>query len=340
MSNRNSHWKTAFTVLTLIALLATAYALRRQLADTLQNLRDANLWAILLVIPLAILNHYCQGKVYQGLFRIFGDRFRTKSMMRLSLELNLVNNVFPSGGLSGFSYLSIRMRNFGISTAKATFVQLMRFTLLFVSFQVLLALGLLLLAFGGSANDFVLLVAGSLSTLLLVGTLMSVYIISDLGRINAFFTWITKVINRLIQIFRPKHPETINIERARRAFTEFHENYHRIRRNLPALRRPLLYALGVSLSEVAAIFMVFVAFGYLINPGAIIIAYAVANFAGLVSVLPGGVGIYEGLMTGVFATAGVSAAVSLPVVVAFRVVSMAVQLPAGYYFYQKHLRSR
>lgn len=336
--SKNRRLKSIITLLTLLALVATIYALRNQLYDTIYNLLQVNPWPILLIIPLALINHYLQAKVYQGLFRIFGDRFRTKSMMRLSLELNLVNNVFPSGGVSGFSYLSLRMRDEGVSTAKATFVQIMRFAVLFASFQILLALGLLMLAFGGSANDFVLLLAGSLATLLLVGSAVGIYIIGSRDRIDSFLTWLTKLLNRLIHIVRPLHPETINIARARRAFDELHQSYKRVRGNLADLRRPLFYALGVSLSEVVAIYSVFVAFGYWINPGAVIIAYAVANFAGLVSILPGGVGIYEGLMTGVFATAGVSAALSLPVVIAFRVLSMMVQLPIGYFFYQRSLR--
>lgn len=330
-------WKSILTILTLLALLATVYALRHQLRDTVDNLRNANPWPVLLIIPLAVLNHFSQAKLYQGLFHIFGDRFRTKPMMRLSLELNLVNNVFPSGGVSGFSYLSLRMKREGVSTGKATMVQIMRFSLLFISFQLLLGLGLILLALGNQANDFVLLVAASLATLLLVGTMIGIYIISSKARINAFFTWLTKVFNRLIQVVRPKHPETINIERVRNVFSEVHENYRLLRGNLPALKRPLYFALAANLTEITAIYSVFIAFGHFINPGAVIIAYAVANFAGLVSVLPGGVGIYEGLMTGVFATAGVSAALSLPVVVAYRVISMSVQLPVGYYFYQKAL---
>ncbi len=335
--SKNRRWKSIVTLLTLLALVTTAYALRDQLYDTLYNLQTANPWPILMIVPLALLNHFFQAKVYQGLFRIFGDRFRTKSMMRLSLELNLINNVFPSGGVSGYAYLSMRMKGEGISTAKATFVQMMRFILLFVSFQVLLGLGLLMLAFGGSANDFVILVAGSLSTLLLVGTAAGAYIIGSKERINSFFTWLAQLINRIIHIVRPKHPETINIERARSTFTEIHESYRLMRGNLGALNRPLLFALGVTLTEVIAIYSVFVAFGYWINPGAVVIAYAVANFAGLVSVLPGGVGIYEALMTGVFATAGVAASLSLPVIVAFRVISMFTQLPIGYFFYQHSL---
>jgi uncharacterized membrane protein YbhN (UPF0104 family) len=67
------------------------------------------------------------------------------------------------------------------------------------------------------------------------------------------------------------------------------------------------------------------------------LAYAVANFAGLVSVLPGGVGIYEGLMTLVLTATGVPSRLSLPVTVMYRVLNTIVQLPPGYYFYHRTL---
>lgn len=337
---RSRRWKTFFTVVTFVALFGLVYALRRQIAETLQNLQDANLLWIALIVPLAMCNHYAQARMYKSVFAILGERFRTRSMFRLSLELNFVNNIFPSAGVSGFSYLGLRMKDEKVSSGKTTLVQLMRFVLLFVSFQLLLGVGLLLLAFGGDANDFVLLVAGSLATLLLVGTGMLAYIIGSKERINSFFTFLTKGLNRLIHVVRPRHPETINVSRVRRMFTDLHENYLVIKKDLSKLKTPLAFATIGNLTEVTAIFVVFLAFGHFVNPGAIIIAYAVANFAGVISVLPGGVGIYEALMTGVFATAGVPAALSLPVVIAFRVVSMAVQLPVGYYFYQKNIHAQ
>ncbi len=93
------------------------------------------------------------------------------------------------------------------------------------------------------------------------------------------------------------------------------------------------------LNQTLEYYVVYIAFGHYVNPGAVIIAYAIANFAGLVSVLPGGVGIYEGLMTGTLAAGGVPAALSLPVTVMYRVVNFAVQIPVGYYFYQKALHA-
>lgn len=336
---RQKRWKTILTVVTLIALAATAYALRAQIFETIANFGKINASAVLLIIPLQFLNYSGQARLYQGLFRMLGDRFRTKSMFGLALELNFINNVFPSGGVSGFSYISLRMKSEGVSTAKAALVQMLRFAMVFISFQILLFLGLWMLAIVGSASKLAVLVAASLVTFLFAGTFMVAYLIGSKRRINDFFTFMTKIVNRIIQLVRPKHPETININKARLTFTELHENYMRVKDNYKELKRPLLYALLANITEIASIYVVYIAFGYYVNPGAIIIAYAIANFAGLVSVLPGGIGIYEVLMTGVLAAGGVPPAVSLPVTVMYRIVSMSVQLPPGYFLYHRALHS-
>ncbi len=338
-NQRQNRWKMILTIVTFLALVGLAFAVRKQLKQTVDNLATVNAWWVLMVIPLELLNHFSYAKLYQGMFRVLGERFRTRSMFRLSLEMNFVNSVFPSGGVSGFSYLSLRLKNENISTAQATIVQLMRFILVFVAFQIMLVMGLIMLAIGGQASNFLMLVAGSLATLLIVGTFFMAYIIGSKRRINAFFTTFAKFINRVIHVFRRNNPETIGIEQAKQTFTELHENYMHIRRNLDVLKKPLVYALVANLTEVGAIYAVYLAFGTVVNPGAVILAYAVANFAGLVSVLPGGVGIYEALMTAVLAAGGVPASVSLPVTVMYRVVNMGVQLPPGYYFYQKNLHA-
>lgn len=336
---RKQRWKMILTVATVLALIGLAWAVRDQLLQTLRNLANVSIGFVLLIIPLEFFNHLSQAKLYQSMFRILGERFRTRSMLRLSLELNFINSVFPSGGVSGFSYLSIRLKSEKISTAQATLVQLMRFILIFISFQILLFIGLLLLAIGGQANDFILLISGSLATLMLVGTLLLAYIVGSKSRINTFFIFVTRFINSVIHLVHRKNPEAISIEKARSTLEELHENYMEIRRNVNVLKKPLVYALLANLTEIGAIYVTYVAFGHWVNPGAVILAYAVANFAGLVSVLPGGVGIYEGLMTAVLAAGGVPAAVSLPVTVMYRVVNMAVQLPPGYFYYQRNLHA-
>jgi uncharacterized protein (TIRG00374 family) len=334
------NWRKVLTVITFVALGVFVYALRHKISETLRSLGDANYW-ILFAMPLFQLGHYhFVALFYRRLFRVLDEFVRYKFLYKTALELNFVNLVFPSGGVSGFSYFSIRMRTKGITTGKSTLVMTMRFVMLFIAFQIFLFVGVLLLALDGKANNFMILIAGSLGTLLLVFTVGLGYIVGSEKRIDNFFTFVTRALNKLIQLVRPRHPETISVARARHAFKEYHGNYNILRGNYKKLKQPLLYALLINLTEVATIYAVFAAFGHWVNPGAVIIAYAVANFAGLISVLPGGIGIYEALMTGVLAAGGVPAGVSLPIVVAYRVVNIGIQLPIGAYFYNRAVHER
>lgn len=332
-----ARWKVIVTILTFVALGGTVYALRQQIVDSFENLWRINAWILLLLPIWQFINYYAYTQQARALFLTLGEKIRFRSLFRVMLELNFVNNVFPSGGVSGLSYFTLRMKDAQVSTAMSSLVYLLRFILVFISFQVLMFIGLVLLAIEGRANSFVLLIGGSVATLVLVGTLVIAYVIGSKARIRSFFVFVTKALNRLIHIVRRKNPETINIGRAEGAFVELHENYMKIKANFGSLKKPLFWSLVANISEVLTIYTVYVAFGQWVNPGAVILAYAVANFAGFISVLPGGVGVYEVLMTGVLTASGIPASLSLPVTVMYRILNMSIQLPPGWFFYYKKI---
>lgn len=325
------------TAFTLAAFVALIFFTRQQIVDTFFNLKHVQIWVLGFMVVWQILNYHAYTQLYRELFKILGHKTKYWPMYKASVELNFVNHIFPSAGVSGFSYFSLRMKQFGLPVSKSTLVQMMRFVTVFISFQAILLGGVFILAAAGKANNLTILVASSIGTLLIVGTALMVYIVGSKSRIDSFFTKITRILNKIIQIVRPKHPETINISTARKLFLDLHEDYKVIRRNYGALKKPLYYALLANATEIATIYTVYVAFGQLVNPGAVIIAYAVANFAGLISVLPGGIGVYEALTTAVLVAAGVPASIAIPATVMYRVISITIQLPPGYYLYHRAL---
>lgn len=336
----STKWRKILTYGTLVALLLLIFFLRDQIMETMQNLGNVNAYILLFIIVWQLLNYHTYARLYQRLYDILGTKISYRPMYKVAVELNFVNHVFPSAGVAGFSYFGLRMKQLGATAGQSTLVQAMRFITVFITFQPLLFLGVFLLAVNGKASNLVILVASSLGTLLIVGTLATIYIVGDRKRIDSFFTSLTKFLNRLIKVVRPKHPETINIQAVRRLFLEFHDNYNILKKNYTKLKAPMLYAFFSSLTEILTIYTVYAAFGEYVNFGAVIIAYAIANFAGLISALPGGIGVYEALMTTVLVTMGVPLAVSIPVTVMYRVLSMAVQLPPGYYLYHKALHNK
>lgn len=335
---KQQRWKVILNIVTFVALAGLLFLVRDQIIETYHNLERVYIGALILMIPAQVVNFYSYTLLYRDLFTFLGSKLSKSLLWRVTLELNFVNHVFPSGGVSGFSYFSLRLRGSGVSTAKSTLTQLMRFVLTFISFQFLLAVGLFLLAFSGSVNNFVLLIAGSLATLMISGSALMLYIVGSKQRINSFFIFLTKMLNGIISFIHPKHPEAINTSRVQEIFSELHENYMLLKKDPKVLKNPLLYGLLANVTEILTLYLVYIAFGQWVNPGAIILAYAVANFAGLIAVLPGGVGVYEALMTAVLASAGIPIAVSLPVTIMYRILTIVMQLPVGYFYYHKAIQ--
>ncbi len=333
---KSSRFKQFLNIFTLLGMVFLIYASRHQIAETLQNLQSIKAWVLWFMILWQLINYHAYTELYRELFDILGHKkIEYKKMYKAAVELNFVNHVFPSAGVVGFSYFSWRMKDFGIPTSKSTLVQMMRFVTVFATFQLLILAGVIMLALDGKANNFTILVAGSLGTAMAIGSVGIVYIAGSKTRINAFTVGLTKGLNKIIQVVRPKHPETINIEGVQKLFYDLHDDYLILRKKYKSLKKPMVYAMLANVTELATIYMVYVAFGHLVNPGAVILAYAVANFAGLIAVLPGGIGIYEALMAAILAAAGVPLSLAVSSTVMYRILSMAIQLPPGYYFYHK-----
>ncbi len=331
------NWKLVLNIVTF-ALLGTAiYLVREDIGRAFDDLFKVNAIALLLMLPLQALNYSAYANMYHELLEMLGTKQPFRRLYKVALELNFVNHVFPSGGVSGFSFFTARLKPFGVSTAQSTLTQTLRFLLTFASFVILLFVGLFMLALGGSASNMTILITCTLSFLTVFGIVVGIYVVSSKRRIHSFSQALTKYVNRAIHLVRPKHPETINLKRVEKVFGETHENYLLLKEKFPQMRKPFYYAMLANVTELATIYSVYIAYGQFVNPGAVIIAYALANFAGMVAVLPGGIGVYEGLMTAVLVSAGVPAGLAISVTIMYRVLNMILSLPVGYYFYHKAL---
>lgn len=334
-------WRLILNIVTIVAMILFLFLIREQIVETFENISRIHWWILLFIVFLQLWNYDAQTRMYLSLFKIVGNKFKYKPMFIAALELNFINNVFPSGGVSGISYFGVRLRSEKVTAGKATLVQIMKLLMLYVSFEVLLVLGIFLLAAEGKVNDLVLASAVTISTSLIIGTALFVYILGSKQRVEQFFRLLKRLTNKTVRkVRRDPHRKTIEMTRVHFLLSELHDNFKTIKSRITELKWPLVHALFANLSEILCIYVIYIAFGEWVNFGAIIIAYSVANFAGLISVLPGGVGIYELLMTTVLVAAGVPVALSLPVTIMYRVLTAAIQLPPGYYFYHKAINSK
>lgn len=334
------NWRLILNISTIVAMGLFLFFIKDQIIETFSNIQQIHWWVIVIIILLQAWNYHAQTRLYQGLFNIVGNKFKYKPMYIAAIELNFINNVFPSGGVSGISYFGARLRSKEVTAGKATLVQIMKLLLLYLSFEILLVAALFMLAAEGQINSLVLMVTVAVSTGLIIGTLLFAYVLGSKGRVEGAFHLIKRLTNKLRKKISKQKYQPSELSRVHFLMMELHENYKTIRSRIPELKMPLVQALLANLTEILCIYVIYLAFGSAVNLGAIILAYSVANIAGAVSVLPGGVGVYEALMTAVLVAAGVPVALSLPVTIMYRVLTSAIQIPPGYYFYHRAVNKK
>lgn len=327
-------WLNVITLAALGFLIAISW---EQIHEAFSDLSRLNLWALVFIIPAKLVSYFAIARLYKDFFDANGSRIPMREMYKVALELNFVNHVFPSGGVSGFSYLSLRLKALGVSTSKSTLAQILRFALTFISFILLLLVALVILAFGEHTSPFIVLVCSTIIGSTIFGAAVGIFIISKAQRIKAFVGWLPKALNYIFKYFK-KGKSLISMTKVESTLEDLHADYKVLSKNMQLVKWLMVWALLLNVVEVLTIYIVYIAFGSPINVGALIIAYAVANFAGLVAILPGGVGIYEGLMTAVLASAGIPKALALSATVVYRILTMALFLPVGYIFYNRALR--
>lgn len=324
-------------IVTLVALVVLVVISWEQIVGAFRELRSLNISILVFLIPLQGLSYFAVARLYKDFFDAQGDHVPLRTMYKVALELNFVNHVFPSGGVSGFSYLSVRMKQLGVSVAKSTLAQILRFALTFLSFIVILLFGMVMLAFGANTSPLIILICSTIIFATIAGAAIGVYIITSPSRIKSFVSWLPKFLNYVGRYFK-RGKNLINMRRVEHTLEELHEDYKVLSKDMRLIKWLFVWSLVINIAELLTIYSVYVALGSFINPGALIIAYAVANFAGLIAVLPGGIGVYEGLMTATLTSAGVNRGLALSATVIYRVLTMVFFLPIGYFYYHKAIQ--
>lgn len=329
--------KLWLNLITFGALALIIFFAWGDIVHAFQKMATLNVWVLLLIIPAQFFSYFALGRMFYFFFKATGVQLSMKQLFAPMLELNFVNHIFPSGGASGFSYLTLRLKPYGVSTAKSTLAQIARFVFTFLAYVALLFVALFILALQGSVNPLVVLAVSSIAFTVLFSTGVLMFVVSDESRIDRFTNTVAVWINKIIHIVRRKHPETISLKGVRKMFLELHEDYMLVRGNLRGMLPVLRWAIVTNLAEVSILYIAFLAHGTWVNPGAVLIALVVANLVGLVAVLPGGVGLYEPLMTAVLISGGIPAALALSATLVYRVISLLVSLLTGYFLYQRAL---
>jgi uncharacterized protein (TIRG00374 family) len=325
------------TLVTLVLLAVVVFFAWPEIIKAYRLLDSVNLAILALLIPVQLFSYYGAGGMIFSYLRSKGDLKDVSHwrITRIALELNFVNHILPSGGAAGFSYLGWVLGKFGVKASRSTVAQLVRFTLTFVAFVMILVIAVIFLATDGRINRLILLLSGVIVFVCVVVIVGGLYIIGNNQRLVVFSNWLTKFVNKFVsKITRGKKPQILKTNIIPDFFAELHADYLSIRKDARILIKPFIWAIFTTLADVALIWIAFLSLGYEVSPAILFVAFGISSLASAFSATPGGAGVYEAIMIAFLASSNVPADVAIAGTLLARVTLVLGTILFGYVFYQ------
>jgi glycosyltransferase 2 family protein len=304
------HLRRAGPLLLAIAILIGVAMAAVDAGEAARILRNAD-WRWLAVVLLWTAGSYlCLSTAYAFINRIFGIGLPTRALLEIGFLSFALNNLFSFGGLAGYSARVYLMRRRGLRAGDVLGASLIHAYLNHLVMMTLLPAGLLYLLVNhplGRTRTLELSLATGLAMVLVI--LVTLLLFRDRAR-----SWTAEQLGRTakrclgVDLHAPLRSLDERLSRAVSA----------IRRRPASLGVPAALVLGDWGLSAAALGACFSALGSPLHPGVLLTGFAIGVIAGVVSMIPGGLGVQEGSMTGTFVLLGVKSETALLAAVLFR----------------------
>lgn len=326
------HWLNMITLLLVGLIIFFAH---KDIIKAWHLLWQINIWIFLLIIPLQFLSYYASGAMVFSYLKAQGELKDVSPIEqpKMALELNFVNHIFPTAGVSGASYMAYRLGKLGANHGRATLAQVVRFAMMFLSYAALMVIAVIWVTVDGDLTRFTILVACGLVTIIAGLIVAILYFFGSKSRLEKFENFLDNVLNKKIaKIFRRRQP-FVKREDMRRFFGDLSEDYNVLKKNPKRLWKPFWWGMVFNIAETMMFFVAFWSLGSIVNPAPILIAAGLAGLVGTFLVTPGGAGGYEAAMILSLGSAGVPPAIAVAGVLLARTSLIILTIASGYLFY-------
>jgi uncharacterized membrane protein YbhN (UPF0104 family) len=315
--------------LLLLLFVITRFTSLESLVNALMHAHGSWLLAAL-VLHVGYLLAYAE--LYRVGFRLVGVRSSPREIVPVYLASNVANALAPSGGIAAAALFVDDARMRGQSPARATVGMVVVLLADLLTLLPFLAIGVWFLRGHGDLKVYES--AGAAVFAGIAGTLVAALVIAH--RWPSFFVglleWMRSWANRIGRRF---HLKELPAEWPGKTASQFGAASGAI------LAQPgiLLHTLGVGaamhLLNLLSLALLFLAFGQVVAPGALIAGFAMGIAFYVLSILPQGIAIVEGVMALIFTSLGYPGARIAAIVLAFRGLNYWMPLAVGLPFIRR-----
>lgn len=327
-------------ILLVVAVVGFGFILwgaRSQLTETWQLLSRVNPWSVLLLPLTQLLSYFFLSQYYRTFIKSFGGQIGSMRAFGTTTALNFVNQILPSGGASGITYIINAFRD-AANGGQVTLIQLGRYVLAFLSYVPLLFAAWLWLVASGDFNGEIRFVFMILMLVSLPGTVLLILAISNQKLVDSAVAGILRFLNRIIALVTSGRTKPITVSPDSGFMKEFHDGVAFLKSRGHQVIKPYLFMQLSTLAEVTIVNLAFWALGVPINPGIVLLAFTAANIIGVISIVPGDVGVHELAIVTVLSYIGVDQSTAIAGTLLYRVFNKVIVLSIGFIFYVRLLK--
>ncbi len=293
-------------------------------------LSQANWHIVLVALILTAFSYLCSSSGFAVLGRAFGLPVPMRRLRMVGFVTMAANNLLTLGGAAGYSVSAVLLKRREVPLKDILAASLFHSYVYFLTGTSLLPVGLAYAILSHRLSgrvEFLLTVMVILVSLLAVAVNLAV-----LWR--AFRKAILRSAAALVRVLTRRDPAA--------ALSGFDESLatglNLLRQKPGRIVRLAAFVLGDWSLCLAALWFCFAALGGNVHVGTLLSGFFIGIAAGAASMIPGGLGIQEGSMAGIYALLGVPFELALLAAILFRVVYYLVPFAVGLFVYRQAIK--
>ena len=338
-------WRTLISLATFGLVAYVIYENWDGFVTTFNELNEANIFVILLLVPEQLFMYYACGQIFfsylEGKYhKVFG----WKKKLRISTELNFVTRAVPAGGIGGLAYLTYRLKPYDITAGQASFLYIFRYAVTTVVNYLQALIAIVILLFAGRIPEeaiWIIWVSLLMNAGVAVILWLIVFVASSKKRIDFFANTISRFSAGLVKLVTFGHKKKmIQSQKINDYFLSIHDCVMIVKKDKKSLIVPTMWGFLYSFCEITVYWIVAIALGRPELLPVIMVGEAIGSvFDGIVPYGPYELGM-AGVMGLLLGGTEEAVAMSLIIVVMARALSLIFTIATGYWPYNQAIRGK
>ncbi|MFN2149015.1 MAG: flippase-like domain-containing protein [Anaerolineales bacterium] len=281
-----------------------------------QQIRTAILQASWQLIPYALaataLSYLCISLSFAWVSKLLGVKMTLRDLTLVGFTSTVLNHVVSSGGAAGYSVRFALMHRHGVAMRDVLAVSFFHFYLTSLVMIAMLPVGLLYLVQHVALQPGTAALLAVLAGVVILATLLLTLVLFSLRLRQYLIRGFIRLVRRFTK--RDLEPSLMRLDET-------------LAQGVSAMRQqPISILIVLTLviidwsASAATLWLSFRSLGIALMLGQVITGFVIGIVAGVASMIPGGLGVQEGSMAGIFALLGVSFDRAVLASVLFRVI--------------------